>query len=183
VLWVGGLSVLVWGLIVEWWLMAGLELEEEGGEVLDGEFAVGRGEMGGEGVEGGDEELGDLVGGVEVAMGGGIVVGVFVCEEPSGGAPVAVVFGGAAEIGEEFDFEVGLGLGELGGELGIAGGGAGDRGGRALDEPGGRAAAATVAEEGKDALALLGGEDGGTAAAGRGGIGGGWFGHDWDSRG
>lgn len=51
------------------------------------------------------------------------VVGVAAFEEPTGGAPVAVVFGGLADGAEEFDVNAGFGAGDLAGEVGVEDGG------------------------------------------------------------
>ena len=103
-----------------------VEFEEEVAEGLDGEVALGGGDGVAEGVEGGDEELDDLFGGVGAGRMFHEVVGVAAFEEPAGGSPVAVVPGGLADGAEEFDVDVGFCAGDLAGEVGIAGGGAGD---------------------------------------------------------
>jgi len=146
-----------------------VEFEEEVAEGLDGLVALGSGDGVAEGVEGGDEELDDLFGGVGAGRAFDEVVGVSAFEEPAGGSPVAVVLGGLADSADEFDVEIGFGAGHLVGELGVAGGGSGDGAGGAADVAGGDAAATADGEESDDLLLLVGVEDGGTA----------WGGHGW----
>lgn len=155
-------------------VLLGVEGEEEVAEFLDELFEAGGGELGLDGFEGGDEELCDLVGGVRVGGPGVVVVGESAFEEPAGGAPIAVVSGGSADSADHFDFDVGFGLGELGGELGIACGGSGDGGGAAADAPGGEPAAATASDELDDALKHGGVER--RASAAELGLVGGWTG-------
>ncbi len=144
-----------------------VDFAEEGGELVEGEVDLLGGELAAKGVENDSEELGDLVG-AEGLLGAFLeVLRVFAFEEPSGGAPVAIVAGGVADGAEEFDFEVAFGLGDLVGEGGIAAGRASDRAGGATDIVGGDAAAASDGEEGEEALAFFEVEDGGTAGHGR----------------
>lgn len=112
--------------------------------------------------------MGDLVGREEVGRTWGVVLRVLSLEEPAGGAPVAVGLGGLADGAEEFDFEVGFGLGELVGKGGISCGGAGDGAGGAADVAGGDAAAASEGEKGEDPAALVAIEDWRAAGTGVG---------------
>ena len=122
---------------------------------MDGEVALSWGEFLAKGVEGGDEELDDLVGGVEVGWTLLIVLGILAFEEPTGGAPVAVGFCGIADGAQELNFEVGFGLGELASERGVASCGAGDGAGGTADVAGCDASTTADGEEGEDALAFF----------------------------